>query len=71
MEMNLRNLIALRSVYDNDLKLIDEETEICFRNPDMYVLAHGKWYQDNVLNYENKEIERFTWQDGKLFIDLK
>lgn len=62
--MNLSKII--------ELGLVNDRTEIWCRDRDMYVLAHGNWYQDNVLEYGHREVESFTWQDDdKLFIDLK
>ena len=55
-----------------ELGLIDDGTEILIRDEDSRVLAHGNWYQDNVLEYMHREIESFTWQDdNKRFIDIK
>lgn len=54
------------------MNLINDDTEIFIRNNDFNVLAHGNWYQDNVLNYMHHEVESFTWQDdNKLYIDVK
>lgn len=62
--MNLSKII--------ELGLVNDGTEIWCRDRDMHVLAHGNWYQDNVLEYRHREIESFTWQDDdELFIDLK
>ena len=53
--------------------LIKDNTEIFVRQGEGFrVLAHGNWYQDDVLNYMHHEIESFTWQDdNKLYIDVK
>ena len=62
--MNLSKII--------ELGLVNDRTEIWCRDRDMHVLAHGNWYQDNVLEYGHREVESFAWQDdNKLFIDLK
>jgi hypothetical protein len=54
------------------MNLINDDTEIFIRNNDFNVLAHGNWYQDNVLDFLNAKIESFTWQDDdKIYIDIK
>ena len=45
--MNLSKII--------ELGLVNDRTEIWCRDRDMYVLAHGNWYQDNVLEYGHRE----------------
>ena len=55
-----------------DLGLIDDNTEVWIRTPELCVLAHGNWYQDNVLEYLHSELEDFVWQDdNNFYIDLK
>lgn len=58
-----------------DLDLINDNTEVRVRQQDGYnlhLLAHGNWYQDNVLAYVEREVESFTWQDdNNFYIDLK
>lgn len=62
--MNLSKII--------ELGLVNDRTEIWCRDRDMYVLAHGNRYQDNVLQCMHRGVESFTWQDDDtLFIDLK
>lgn len=54
-----------------DLELINDKTEIWILNSDMRVLAHGNWYQDDILEYTHCEVESFTWQnDNKIYIDV-
>lgn len=54
------------------LGLINDNTEIWIRHPDMRVLAHGNWYQDNILLYLHNELESFVWQDdNNFYVDLK
>ena len=61
--MTLRKIFAFGLINDN--------TEIYIRDPDMHVLTHGNWYQDNVLEYLDNILECFTWQDNEeFFIDL-
>ena len=51
--------------------LIGDNTEVFIRDTGFHVLAHGNWYQDNILNYMHHEVESFTWQDDeKIYIDL-
>lgn len=33
-----------------ELGLINDNTEVWIRDNDLHVLAHGNWYQDNVLD---------------------
>lgn len=50
---------------------VKDDTEIFIRR-DFDIRAHGNWYQDNVLNYHEHEVESFTWQDDKkVYIDVK
>lgn len=54
------------------MNLINDDTELFIRNNDFNVLAHGNWYQDNVLDFLDYTIESFTWQDdNKIYIDVK
>lgn len=54
-----------------DMGLVDDSTEIFIRDEDFHVLGHGDWYQDNVLEYLNHNVESFTWQDdNKFYIDI-
>lgn len=54
------------------LGLINDSAEVYIRDSDMHVLAHGNWYQDDILEYQNHVVECFTWQDNnEFFIDLK
>lgn len=55
-----------------ELGLINDNTEVWIRDNDLHVLAHGNWYQDNVLRYLDNEVESFTWQDdNNFYIDIK
>ena len=55
-----------------ELGLINDDTEVYIRDTDSHVLAHGNWYQDNVLRYLDNEVESFTWQDdNNFYIDIK
>lgn len=52
--------------------LIDDNTMICIRKGFSWVISKGYWYQHNILKYENREVESFTWEDdNKVYIDLK
>lgn len=38
----------------------------------MQVIAHGNWFQDNVLAHMNDEVECFAWMDdNKFYVDLR
>lgn len=39
--------------------LVKDDTQIWVRDAEMRVLTHGNWYQDNVLEYLDSEIECF------------
>lgn len=61
--------MTLRKILE--LGLIKDNTELWIRD-DLHVLAHGNWYQDNILEYMNREVESFTWQDdNNFYIDVK
>lgn len=54
-----------------EMGLINDKTEVWIRRSDFQVLAHGNWYQDNILHYIDREVECFTWQDDdNFYIDL-
>lgn len=54
------------------LGLINDNTEIWIRHPNMHVLAHGNWNQDDILLYLYNELESFVWQDdNNFYVDLK
>lgn len=39
---------------------------------DYCIIAHGNWYQDDVLQYLNYMVESFTWQNGySIYISIK
>lgn len=55
-----------------EVGLINDDTEVWIRDSEFHVLAHGNWYQDNILDYLESEVESFTWQDdNKFYIDVK
>lgn len=56
-----------------DMGLVKDDTEIIIRPSEGFnVLAHGNWYQDDVLDYMDHEVEVFTWQDdNELYVDVK
>lgn len=55
-----------------ELSLVNDNTSIWVRDKEFHVLGHGNWYQDNILEYEDREVESFTWQDdNQFYIDLK
>ena len=54
------------------IDLIDDKTEVWIRDDVSHVIAHGNWYEDNVIRYLNNEVESFTWQsDNNFYIDIK
>lgn len=55
-----------------EMGFIDDRTEIFIRDTGFHVLAHGNWYQDNILDHQEKKVESFIWQDdNKVYIDVK
>lgn len=53
-------------------ELIDDNTEVYIRDSYFNVLAHGNWYEDNVIRYHNNKVESFTWEDdNNFYIDIK
>ena len=55
-----------------ELELINDNTEVWIRNSAHYALAHANWYQDSVLDFMGREIERFVWQENnKVYVDVK
>lgn len=55
-----------------DLGLVNDNTVVWVRHSDLHLLTKGNWYQDNVLEYQDKELECFIWQDdNNFYIDLK
>ena len=62
--------MTLRKIFD--LGLVNDDTEVWIRYPDLHFLAHGDWYQDNILEYLDHELESFTWQDdNNFYIDVR
>lgn len=63
--------MTLEKIYYMDL--IKDNTEIFIRSDEGFqVLAHGNWYQDDILEYVHREVTSFTWQnDNKIYIDVK
>lgn len=55
-----------------EMGLINDNTSVWIHNNELHVLIHGNWYQDNILEYQDREIGRFAWQDdNQFYIDLK
>jgi hypothetical protein len=63
--MTVGNLIEKNSI-------IDDNTTIIIRcDTNFHVITSGNWYEDNILNYLNKEIEGFTWEkENIVYIDI-
>ena len=52
--------------------LINDNTKVIIRDGQFQILSHGNWYQDEVLNFADYQVESFTWQDdNKVYIDVK
>lgn len=55
-----------------EMNLVKDETMVVIRNNELQLLTCGNWFQDNVLNYLDREIKSFTWQDDRrIYIDIK
>lgn len=55
-----------------EIGFIDDKTEVWIRDDVYHVIAHGKWYEDNVIRYLDNEVESFTWEyDNNFYIDIK
>ena len=62
--MKLANLTQITDI-------VNDNTIIIIRNTNFHMLTVGNWYQDNILEYNDREIITFTWQnDNKLYIDI-
>lgn len=62
--------MTLETLFGTDL--ICDNTKVVIRDAEFHVLAVGNWYQDNILDFTEKEIESFTWQDdNKIYVDIK
>lgn len=54
-----------------NMGLINNE-EMFIRDDDFHLLAHGVKGDDSIREYENRELESFTWdKDGTLYFDVK
>lgn len=62
--------MTIRSLLINDI--INDDTKIIIRNDDNFrVIAYGNWYEDNIVNYNHREIESFTWEkENIVYIDI-
>lgn len=62
--------MTLEKLYD--MGLVKDDTKIYVRDNEYNLIASGNWYQDNVLDHMQDELEAFTWQDDrKIYIDTK
>ena len=50
------NAMTVSKIF-TELGLINDNTEVWIRDNDLHVLAHGNWYQDNVLRYLCVKVE--------------
>lgn len=64
--MTLRKII--------EIGLVEDDTKIYIRGYGDIpaLLTCGNWFQDNVLDYMDREVASFTWQDDKkIYIVMK
>lgn len=53
-------------------QIVNDRTEIYIRDGEFNMLASGNWFNDNVLDHSDDEVECFSWQDdNKVYIDVK
>lgn len=61
--MTIRNLYVSGIVNDN--------TTVIIRDDDFHVITSGNWFEDNILNYQDREMEGFTWEkEDVIYIDI-
>lgn len=62
--------MTLKQLYV-DYDLINDSTRIVVRDSELRFHTEGHWFSDNVLNYGNREIRSFTWQDDNtVFVEV-
>lgn len=55
-----------------EIGFIGDNTEVWIHDNALRLIAHGNWYEDNVIRYLDNEVESFTWEeDNNLYIDIK
>lgn len=53
------------------MDFIERTTRIFIRQDGASILAYGNWYQDNILDYREREVKSFTWQNhDEVWIDI-
>lgn len=66
-----RSVMTVNKIF-GELELVDDATEVFIGDENFPTMAHGNWYQDDVMEYAHSEVKSFTWQDdNKLYIELK
>lgn len=61
--------MTIGNLFMNDI--INDDTTVIIRDDNFHVITSGNWYEDNILNYLNKEIEGFTWEkENIVYIDI-
>lgn len=55
-----------------ETEIIKDDTEIYIRDSEAQLYARGKWFQDNLLEFSNRLIHCFRWEENNsIFIELK
>ena len=55
-----------------ELGVINDNTKISIRDNNLRLITWGNWYQDNILEKGEREVESFEWRNsGDFFIKLK
>lgn len=65
--------MTLSKLYD--MGLISDTTEIIVRRKNFSIFAKGKWYQDQILNLLDMQLDSFSWEKGNgvncIYADLE
>lgn len=51
--------------------IVNDDTTVIIRDDNFHVTTSGNWYEDNILNYQDMEMEGFTWEkENIIYIDI-
>ena len=66
------NNITIRKLLENGFVKDNDEIAVCDQNAaGSFFWRYGSWFQDNILEINERAIKRFTWDGKKLEIELK
>lgn len=73
--MTIDNIMEMRLYGDDAAGIINDHTEIFIRKELLghtQTIAHGNWYQDDVMAHKEDEVKSFTWKDdNEIWIDVR